>query len=439
MITREQNELLTRTGPAAPMGRLFRRYWLPILLSEELPAPDCPPVRATVLSERLIAFRDSDGRIGLVDEFCAHRRVSLWFGRNEEGGLRCPYHGWKYDASGQCVEVPSEPVESGFAQRVKLKAYPCIESGGVIWTYMGPTELQPRAPDFEWQHVPAAHRYVSKRWQESNYLQALEGALDGAHVSFLHSGALANEPMRKGSRGAQYQNDRQPRIEAVESPGGITIGARRRVAGGQQGEGGPPAAHGYYWRLTQWVMPCFQMIPPYGDHALHGHAFVPIDDENCFVWTMTHHPTRALSTDEHAAMQSGEGIYAPLIPGTFRTLGNKANDYFMDRAAQGSGRHYSGVPGIAMQDASLQESCGPIVDRSLETLVSSDNGIIMTRHRLMRAARALEQGVAPPALDPASHRVRAASLVRPVDQPFKTVAGELLAAGADVGTTHQTI
>lgn len=415
------------------MGRLFRCYWLPILLSEELPAPDCPPVRATVLSERLIAFRDSAGRIGLVDEFCAHRRVSLWFGRNEEHGLRCPYHGWKYDVTGQCIEVPSEPVESGFAQRVRLKSYPCLESGGVIWTYMGPPDAQPPAPDFEWQYVPAAHRYVSKRRQESNYLQALEGALDGAHVSFLHSGALANEPMRKGSKGAQYQSDRHPRIEVIESPGGITIGARRRADGGQHSESG------YYWRLSQWVMPCFQMIPPYGDHALHGHAFVPIDDENCFVWTMTHHPVRALSADEHAAMQSGEGIYAPLIPGTYRTLGNRSNDYFMDRDAQRIGRHYSGVPGIAMQDASLQESCGPIVDRSLEMLVSTDNGIIMTRNLLMRAARALAQGVPPPALDPATHRVRAASIVRPADVPFKTVAAEVLAAQAAVGHVHQTL
>src|SRR6202521_1946004 len=150
MITGEQNALLTQTGPATAMGVLFRRYWIPALLADELPRPDCPPVRVRLLSERLIAIRDSDGRPGLMDEFCAHRGVSLWFGRNEENGLRCPYHGWKYDVTGQCIEVPSEPEESGFCRKIKLKSYPCLEAGGVIWAYMGPPEKTPPVPAFEW-------------------------------------------------------------------------------------------------------------------------------------------------------------------------------------------------------------------------------------------------------------------------------------------------
>ena len=182
----EQNQLLTRTGPGTATGDLFRRYWLPALLASELPEPDCAPVRVRLLSERLIAFRDSSGKLGLIDEFCAHRGVSLWFGRNEENGLRCPYHGWKYDVQGQCVDVPSEPAESGYCSRIKLKAYPLEERGGVLWTYMGPPEQRPDLPAYEWASVPAAHRHVSKRIQQCNYLQAMEGGLDSFHSKFLH-------------------------------------------------------------------------------------------------------------------------------------------------------------------------------------------------------------------------------------------------------------
>src|SRR6202140_3391097 len=171
MLRKEQNDLLTQTGPGTPGGKLFRSYWLPVLLSEELPENDSPPVRVKLLSERLLAFRDSDDRLGLIDEFCAHRGVSLWFGRNEEKGLRCPYHGWKYDVTGQCIDLPSEPASSGFCGKIKLKSYPCVEAGGVIWAYMGPAAEQPPEPAFEWVGLPRSHVFLSKRWQESNYLQ----------------------------------------------------------------------------------------------------------------------------------------------------------------------------------------------------------------------------------------------------------------------------
>jgi phthalate 4,5-dioxygenase len=155
MLRKEQNELLTQTGPGTQMGALFRCYWLPALLADELPDNDCPPVRVKLLSERLLAFRDSEGRYGLIDEFCAHRGVSLWFGRNEEGGLRCPYHGWKYDHTGQCIEVPSEPVESGFCKKIKLTSYPLVKRGPVLWAYMGPPDKKPPLPEWEFAMVPA--------------------------------------------------------------------------------------------------------------------------------------------------------------------------------------------------------------------------------------------------------------------------------------------
>src|SRR4030081_2178527 len=174
MITENQNDILARTGPGTLMGDLFRRYWLPALQASELPAPDCAPVRVKLLSERLIAWRDSQNRLGLVDEFCAHRGVSLWFGRNEENGLRCSYHGWKYDITGQCVEIPSEPDNPRLCQRMKLKSYPLLERGGVLWTYRGGAQPEPPAPAYEWIDVPHSQRHVSKRLQESNYLQAME-------------------------------------------------------------------------------------------------------------------------------------------------------------------------------------------------------------------------------------------------------------------------
>lgn len=425
MTRREQNELLIQTGPGTPMGDLFRRYWIPALLAEELPEADCPPVRVQLLSERMIAFRDSAGKLGLMDEFCAHRGVSLWFGRNEENGLRCPYHGWKYDTGGQCVDVPSEPVESGYCKKIKLKSYPLVERGGVLWTYMGPPELQPELPEFEFAMVGPKHRYMSKRSQESNYLQAMEGGIDSSHVSFLHSGALERDPLFKGAKGNKYNlQDFQVKFEVVESEGGLLIGARRNAEEGH-----------YYWRITQWVMPCFTAIPPRGDHSIHGHFWVPIDDENCWAWSYDYHPMRELTDKEREAMIDGKGIHVKTIPGTYIPIQNKTNDYLMDRAAQKARLSYSGIEGIGIQDASLQESMGPIADRSKENLVSTDNGIIMARHRLRKAALALAKGVQPPGVKPEEQRVRSASLVLPPDVAFNDAAREALIAKAGVPVT----
>jgi phthalate 4,5-dioxygenase oxygenase subunit len=421
MISREDNESLTRTGPGTLMGDLFRRYWLPALLASEVAERDGPPVRVRLLGESLVCFRNSENQIGLIDEFCAHRGVSLWFGRNEERGLRCPYHGWKYDISGQCVELPSEGPDGPLRKRIRLKSYPCLELGGVVWTYMGPPELRPEAPGIEWAHVPAERRFVSKRLQESNYLQAMEGGIDSSHVSFLHSAQLKRDPLFAGSKGNEYNlRDPMPEFDVVDFPGGLLIGARRNAEGGR-----------FYWRITPWIMPAHTIIPPRAGHPLGAHVWVPIDDERCWAWSINYHPKRPLSAKELDAMKAGKGIHVEYVPGTFIPLQNRRNDYLIDREAQKRGETFSGVEGIAMQDASLQESMGPIQDRTRENLCPTDRGIVLARKKLMDAARASREGKSVPALRADEQRVRSCSIELPREQHFKDHARHGLFAPPD--------
>jgi phenylpropionate dioxygenase-like ring-hydroxylating dioxygenase large terminal subunit len=192
MLSKEDNERITRVGAGTPMGSVFRRYWLPFLLSSELAAPDGAPVRVRLLGENLIAFRDTAGGVGLVDAYCAHRRAPLFLGRNEKGGLRCVYHGWKYSRSGQCLEMPTEPRDSAYKTKIRIKSYPVWEGGGMVWTYMGPPGEQPPPPDLELTRAPATHRFVSRTVEDCNYLQGLEGGLDSAHVSILHNMSIGD-------------------------------------------------------------------------------------------------------------------------------------------------------------------------------------------------------------------------------------------------------
>jgi phenylpropionate dioxygenase-like ring-hydroxylating dioxygenase large terminal subunit len=422
MLTQEDNELLTRTGPGTPMGQLLRRYWVPALLAEEIPAPDCPPVRVTLMGEDLIAFRDSEGRLGLLDEFCSHRTASLFFGRNEECGLRCAYHGWKYDVDGNCVDMPSEPEGSRFKDKIKQTAYPCVERAGIIWAYLGPPDQRPPLPELEWAMLGDGHRFVSKRIQESNYLQAMEGGIDSSHVSFAHRFNLDDDPMHSGTEGNKYlKADTRPKFEVAESDGGLVIGARRTAD-----------EENHYWRITQWIMPWYTIIPPFGTHnPLGAHAWVPIDDETCWAWSINYHPTRELTDDEVQSMRDGHGIHVKYVPGTFRTLANKSNDYLIDRQAQAERKTFSGVEGISMQDASLQESMGTICNRSKERLGTSDAAIILARRRLIAALEQLDEGDSAqslPGVDPEHQRVRSTSLLLPTSVPFQEGAAEALKA-----------
>ena len=397
-MDKDTADRLVYTGPGTPMGELLRRYWVPALLSSEIAEPDGPQVRVQLLGEKLLAFRDTRGKVGVIDEFCSHRGVSLFFGRNEENGIRCAYHGLKFDTEGTCVEVPSAPQ---VCDRMRIKAYPAVERAGMVWIYMGAKGTEPALPDLEWCTLPPERVYVSKRLQECNWLQAMEGGIDTSHVSYTHRFEVDVDPMHRGTKANDYiKADGNVIFEIEKTDGGLTLFGRRN---------GEPDS--YYWRITQWLFPWFTLIPPFGHHALAGHVWVPIDDHSCWAWSMNWHPERALNDEELAQMRAGAGIHVAYEEGSFRPRANKDNDYLIDRRAQREKRSYSGVAGISVQDASLQESMGAIQDRTQEKLLPTDRGIVMARRMLHEATLALEKGVEPPALAASAQRVRAAAVL----------------------------
>ena len=369
MLNAEDNKLITQVGSGTPMGELFRRYWLPAMLATELPAPDCPPVKLRLLGEDMVAFRATSGRVGVIETWCPHRNANLFWGRNEEEGLRCVYHGWKFDAEGRCVDMPNEPPTSRFNTKVSVAAYPAQERGGVIWVYMGPTEMTPKVPDLEWTLVPESHRYASKRIQMCNWLQNLEGEVDSSHVSFLHSnvgpdgfGAIGNN------------RDRHPVFAVAETDFGLAISARR--------DAGPDE---YYWRITPYMMPAYTIIPGRlgGNYAFTG--AVPIDDTSMIGLTVIWRPEAPLP---------GMRPFVP-VDDKFHTLQNKSNDYLIDRQKQKT-ESFSGIDNIRMQDVAVQEDQrGPLSERTKEHLGTSDLGVIATRRRLLKQVRNLQKGIEP--------------------------------------------
>jgi phthalate 4,5-dioxygenase oxygenase subunit len=420
MLSREDNELLTRVSKGTPMGEFMRRYWIPAMISEELPRPDCPPVRIKLLGEELLAFRNTDGEVGLIDEYCPHRKVSLYFGRNEECGIRCVYHGWKFDKNGDCVDMPSEPPTSTFKEKVSITAYPCRERGGVIWTYMGPAELMPELPELEWALVPDGHRFTTRRIQECNYFQAVEGGLDSSHISFLHRGGggqgfIGLNKYKNSSAPKYLTQDTAPKFEVEKTDYGLLVGAKRNADEGN-----------LYWRITQFLMPFYTMIPPFENAPRGAHAWVPMDDENVYTWNINWNPERPLTTMEITTLKEGRGIHMPVIPGTLRPVQNKDNDYQMSRELQASGASFTGIKGIGAQDSAVQETQGVIADRAAERLGSSDAAIIAARRVMLNAVRELKEGEYPPAVDPKTHHVRSASIVLPEGVPFQIGAKEVL-------------
>ena len=409
MVTAQDNELLTRTGPGSPMGEVLRRYWIPALLSWELAEPDGPPVRVKLLGEELVAFRDTNGHIGLLEEFCAHRRVSLWLGRNEDCGLRCVYHGWKYDVDGICVDQMNEPIQ--FKEKVRLAAYPTVELGGVIWAYMGPRELQPPPPRFDWTQVPETHRHVTKVVQECNWLQGLEGGIDTSHAQILHRDFKDGiGPNSSGARGGA------PDVEVDLTDYGY------RYAGVY-----PRGDEGKFIRAYHYIMPWTQIRPGGRDvrapgrdmnSRIAGHVWVPMDDESSIVWNWLYSiSSDELSDEEREERVLGNGP-ASVDQSTFRSFANMTNNWRIDREAQRT-KSFTGISGINTQDRAVQESMGPIVDRSREFLGPADMAIVTARRLLTEAISTVQDGGAPPGSGDSYYRVRAMQEVVPNDVDWR--------------------
>ena len=393
MLTTQENERLTRVGRGTPMGETLRRYWLPAALSAELPERDGPPVRVRMLGEDLIAFRDSTGAVGLIDAYCPHRRAPMFFGRNEECGLRCVYHGWKFDRNGTCVDMPSEPPDSLFKTKVRIAAYPTHEAGGIVWTYMGPPELQPQPPDSELLRAPASHRHVSKTLEDCNWLQAVEGGFDSAHVQMLHNQKIGDRSFMREFAATI------PRIEVEPTDYGFTYTAVRA-----RGEHDLVRVYHFVMPVTQIRGQNFAFDPEI--LTINGHLWVPIDDEHTATYNFMYSddPAVPLTTkfiDEcETEIGRGPGDMDPQRP--FRLKAQAENDFLIDRAVQKT-RTMTGIPGINTQDIAVQVGMGPVVDRSREHLGTTDRAVIVLRRMLLEAVEDVANGKLPRGTDPATY------------------------------------
>jgi phthalate 4,5-dioxygenase oxygenase subunit len=387
MLTAAENATMTQIGPGTPMGAVFRRFWHPALLSEELPTADCDPLRIRILGEDLVAFRDTEGRAGIVDALCPHRRAPMYNARNEDCGLRCVYHGWKFDVHGQCVDMPSEPpsdVQARVQARTRIKAYPVQEAGGLIWIYMGPAEHRPGTPPMVPFMRVAPHQRTAVRYLiEANWLQGLEGDLDTAHLSFLHS-KIDSE------NGAQLLvaetfSDRHPNMSLIETDYGLVYGGRRTRPAGD-----------YYWRCTQWVLPSLTLVAPLGNYHI-ATMWVPIDDFHSIRYVIRCNDQAESPPDR----STGLNIFAEpftLRDGTIIDAQvpefRKSNNYGLDRKMQRT-VNFTGLKTVQAQDQAILEGMGAICDRSGEQLSATDLAVNAMRRRLQRVYRELATGSEP--------------------------------------------
>jgi phenylpropionate dioxygenase-like ring-hydroxylating dioxygenase large terminal subunit len=407
------------------MGDLMREYWVPAMLSTELQSPDCAPVRIRLLGEDLIAFRATSGEVGLIQNACPHRGASMFFGRNEEDGLRCVYHGWKFDVTGACVDMPSEPAESNFRNKVRTRAYRCVERGGLVWTYMGTRAEPPELPMLEQNLLPEGQAYVRAMQRECNYMQALEGDIDTSHLSFLHLGSQKLEGVTPNTFSYYNIADKAPRYVVTDTEFGTMYGAYR-----------PAEDDTYYWRVACFLFPFYTMTPV-GLLGTGGsvRAWVPMDDDHTMFFMMYGTAFR----DSSNATMAASAVQLPMQPnGTgwlerYRLRANASNDYEIDRAKQGADESYTGIQGIHLQDQAITESMGTIYRRNQEHLGTSDAMVIRTRRRLINAAKQLrDERVTPPGVDqPEVYGVRTGGVILPRSVDWLTGTAELRKAFTD--------
>ncbi len=426
MLSSADNDYLSRVGPGTPMGDLMRQYWMPAIRSDELPTVDSPPVRIRLLAENLIGFRMTSGKVGLVPNSCPHRGASMFFGRNEEEGLRCVYHGWKFDETGNCVDMPSEPPESNFKSKVKITAYKTEERNGIIWAYMGPRETPPPLPAIEANIMANGPEQISVLLRECNWMQGLEGEMDTVHAAFLHGGANKFEDATPGSFNYYHYQNRAAKFATVDTEYGVMNGAYR-----------PAEEDTHYWRITQILFPFYHMIPggALGEGIKIG-AYVPMDDENHLHWEIgTLYPGVEATTARGAnGAQRGLPVTGDLtVPlgsrrlpnttgwwGRFRSDQNLGNDYKINREEQANWVSYTGIAGVRIQDCAVTETMGVIYQRDHEHLGTTDQFIIRVRRRLIQMAKALrENGETPVGVDdPEAYRQRSGEMIIPRASDF---------------------
>ncbi|HEX5452735.1 MAG TPA: Rieske 2Fe-2S domain-containing protein [Stellaceae bacterium] len=396
-MNRKDSEDLVRVGPGTVMGNLMRQYWVPAAMSSEL-VTDGPPVRLMLLGERLIAFRDSAGRVGVMDHRCPHRCASLFLGRNEEGGLRCIYHGWKYDVDGNCLDTPNLPGQPEFKNRIKAKAYKTVERNGLVWVYMGERQETPPLPLIEATLLPESEINIVFAQRECNWLQGLEGEIDTSHFGFLHAGAVDPADVPEDSLLRYTVGDRAPDYHIADTESGMMYGAYRPAGPGRT-----------YWRFANFMLPFWTQTPQgkFTEH-LHNRAWVPMDDHHTMfislVWRR--HPPPVGPRKNGGGLLPGFGRIWDHLPNTtdwfgrWRLKGRAGNDWLIDRELQKTGGNYSGIDGIHQQDQAITESMGPITDHLFEHMAPSDKMIMATRRRLLQVARAFaKNGTVPPGVD----------------------------------------
>ena len=410
MLSKQDNDLLCRVGPGTPMGELMRQYWLPAARSDELPSPDCPPLRVMLLGEALIAFRTTSGAVGLIQNACPHRGASMFFGRNEEEGLRCVYHGWKFDVSGACVDMPSEPAESNFKNKVRTKAYPTQERNGIIWAYMGPRERDnlPPLPSFEANMVEGSK--VSTVLRECNWMQALEGDIDTVHFAFLHFGHLKLEDTYEGGFFNYQVKTPAAGFAVTNTDFGTCYGAYR-----------PAEEDTYYWRMANFLFPFYTQVPP-GTLAVKRQfrAWVPMDDSHVMYFGVLAPMDSQVENDPESQKRSFKRVQEMQPDGTgwferSRPIAQAENDFLLDREMQFNGESYTGLPSVFLEDQAITESMGTIYERTQEHLGTTDTMVIYTRRALIKAAEALrDHGIIPPGVDsPEVYEQRSGGVVLP--------------------------
>jgi phthalate 4,5-dioxygenase len=388
MLTAEENDLLCRVEGDAPMGQMMRRHWVPALLSEQLRETDGAPVRVRLFGEDLVAFRDTDGHIGILGEYCPHRKASLFFGRNEECGLRCLYHGWKFDVNGNVLEMVSEPPESGFADKVKHKAYPTQEAGGFIWIYMGPVDKMPHFEAPAWAPALDAKVSIVKIDLPCNWAQIMEGQIDSAHSSSLHSSdmrpARIDTAKASDTHWSRPSTDKNPRIQVELTNYGFRYAAIRRPI--------MNASTHDYVRITTFVAPFAALIPPNSSYNVAS-VIVPKDDVSSYFHFIAWGESAVIDQEawrKFCVAQVGIDVDREFKP----ILRNKSNNYLQDRQAMKLG-NFTGIPGIPNQDIAMWESMGPIADRTSERLGASDIAVVQFRRVMLDAAAKFVAGADP--------------------------------------------